>query len=63
MYSIYTKSVYLIELSIRMENESRFGPKSSDSFHPNLIWMIRIGFGFGRHLLDGENVNKIIFFD
>ena len=43
--------------------ESRFGSKSSDSFHPNpnLIRMIRIGFGFGRLLLDGENVNRIIF--
>ena len=40
--------------------ESRFRSKSSDSFHPNpnLIW---IGFGFGRLLLDGENVNRIIF--
>ena len=43
--------------------KSRFGSKNSDSFQPklNLIWMIRIGFGFGRLLLDGENVNRIIF--
>ena len=49
---------YLVVLSLRMENESRKSEvqsrksiriKNSDSFHPNpnLIRMIRIGFGFG----------------